>query len=152
MIRRPPRSTRTDTLLPYTPLFRSADPASSEKPRAPYGAAAPDEFGPQRVARLLLDAFGGRITDMVRPVDAGYGAKGSYHKTGQAVDFVPRGGVGAISRAQIRALMAANGIRIVELLGPGDPGHSDHWHVAFAAVRGAPASPAPWTVAEIGSA
>src|SRR3546814_12760102 len=23
MIRRPPRSTRTDTLLPYTPLFRS---------------------------------------------------------------------------------------------------------------------------------
>src|SRR3546814_3530250 len=57
-----------------------ADPASSEKPRAPYGAAAPDEFGPQRVARLLLDAFGGRITDMVRPVDAGYGATGSYHK------------------------------------------------------------------------
>src|SRR3546814_10264845 len=29
MIRRPPRSTRTDTLFPYTPLFRSAelDPA-----------------------------------------------------------------------------------------------------------------------------
>src|SRR3546814_9323293 len=26
MIRRPPRSTRTDTLFPYTPLFRS-DPA-----------------------------------------------------------------------------------------------------------------------------
>src|SRR3546814_4614036 len=24
MIRRPPRSTRTDTLLPYTPLFRAA--------------------------------------------------------------------------------------------------------------------------------
>src|SRR3546814_20245454 len=27
MIRRPPRSTRTDTLLPYTTLFRSARPA-----------------------------------------------------------------------------------------------------------------------------
>src|SRR3546814_4260866 len=27
MIRRPPRSTRTDTLFPYTTLFRSADPA-----------------------------------------------------------------------------------------------------------------------------
>src|SRR3546814_9714468 len=27
MIRRPPRSTRTDTLLPYTTLFRSADVA-----------------------------------------------------------------------------------------------------------------------------
>src|SRR3546814_18817568 len=25
MLRRPPRSTRTDTLFPYTPLFRSAD-------------------------------------------------------------------------------------------------------------------------------
>src|SRR3546814_13793151 len=27
MIRRPPRSTRTDTLFPYTTLFRSFDPA-----------------------------------------------------------------------------------------------------------------------------
>src|SRR3546814_11614061 len=27
MIRRPPRSTRTDTLFPYTPLFRSGDRA-----------------------------------------------------------------------------------------------------------------------------
>src|SRR3546814_2561020 len=26
MLRRPPRSTRTDTLLPYTSLFRSVDP------------------------------------------------------------------------------------------------------------------------------
>src|SRR3546814_2120711 len=26
MIRRPPRSTRTDTLFPYTTLFRSAEP------------------------------------------------------------------------------------------------------------------------------
>src|SRR3546814_11450448 len=32
MIRRPPRSTRTDTLFPYTTLFRSARP--SAKPRA----------------------------------------------------------------------------------------------------------------------
>src|SRR3546814_20409801 len=29
MIRRPPRSTRTDTLLPYTPLFRSATIAAA---------------------------------------------------------------------------------------------------------------------------
>src|SRR3546814_4539974 len=29
MIRRPPRSTRTDTLFPYTTLFRSASPSSS---------------------------------------------------------------------------------------------------------------------------
>src|SRR3546814_17214025 len=30
MIRRPPRSTRTDTLFPYTTLFRSADAADRE--------------------------------------------------------------------------------------------------------------------------
>src|SRR3546814_15338003 len=31
MIRRPPRSTRTDTLFPYTTLFRSAVPARRRK-------------------------------------------------------------------------------------------------------------------------
>src|SRR3546814_8169936 len=30
MIRRPPRSTRTDTLFPYTTLFRSAKPAARD--------------------------------------------------------------------------------------------------------------------------
>src|SRR3546814_18290744 len=35
-IRRPPRSTRTDTLFPYTTLFRS-----SESPRAPVAKPAP---------------------------------------------------------------------------------------------------------------
>src|SRR3546814_12435405 len=35
MLRRPPRSTRTDTLFPYTTLFRSLlpDPNSSPRPR-----------------------------------------------------------------------------------------------------------------------
>src|SRR3546814_12654433 len=31
MIRRPPRSTRTDTLFPYTTLFRSADGVGAER-------------------------------------------------------------------------------------------------------------------------
>src|SRR3546814_2324080 len=36
MIRRPPRSTRTDTLFPYTTLFRSASaPAASPTGRTP---------------------------------------------------------------------------------------------------------------------
>src|SRR3546814_11679502 len=34
MIRRPPRSTRTDTLFPYTTLFRSSWPAAAEHARA----------------------------------------------------------------------------------------------------------------------
>src|SRR3546814_16922434 len=33
MIRRPPRSTRTDSLFPYTTLFRSSAPAPPKRPR-----------------------------------------------------------------------------------------------------------------------
>src|SRR3546814_3807479 len=45
MIRRPPRSTRTDTLFPYTTLFRSLRRAGGARPprllrRAPEGGAA----------------------------------------------------------------------------------------------------------------
>src|SRR3546814_4332392 len=42
MIRRPPRSTRTDTLFPYTTLFRSASTtssSSSENPQVPARSA-----------------------------------------------------------------------------------------------------------------
>lgn len=85
----------------------------------------------ETVAGLIARGFDAHITDTWRPMNATYGAEHSFHKYGQAVDFVPRAGLGSIDRAQIRALMATNGIGIVELLGPGDPGHSDHWHVAF---------------------
>ena len=84
------------------------------------------------IAALLRRAFDARITDTIRPMSASYGALHSWHKVGQAIDFVPAGGVLSIDRAQIRTLFAANGIRLLELLGPGDPGHSNHWHVAFA--------------------
>src|SRR3546814_5999997 len=42
MIRRPPRSTRTDTLFPYTTLFRSVQGAfvqDEQQPRTVYGGA-----------------------------------------------------------------------------------------------------------------
>ena len=84
------------------------------------------------VAALVRSAFGARITDTIRPMNASYGARYSWHKFGQAVDFVPAGGVNSINRDQIRALMGQSGIRLIELLGPGDRGHSNHWHVAFA--------------------
>src|SRR3546814_12669646 len=38
-IRRPPRSTRTDTLVPYTPLFRSPQPATMLDADAPTAAS-----------------------------------------------------------------------------------------------------------------
>src|SRR3546814_11367971 len=41
MIRRPPRSTRTDTLFPYTTLFRSASPSAPGTARPDPGSAAP---------------------------------------------------------------------------------------------------------------
>jgi len=84
------------------------------------------------IAALVRGAFGARITDTIRPMNATYGARYSWHKFGQAVDFVPAAGVNSINRDQIRALMGQSGIRVIELLGPGDRGHSNHWHVAFA--------------------
>src|SRR3546814_13003392 len=44
MIRRPPRSTRTDTLFPYTALFRSAACSAAAGIQA---AAAPASFAPR---------------------------------------------------------------------------------------------------------
>src|SRR3546814_1272572 len=48
MIRRPPRSTRTDTLFPYTTLFRSVDEIEQ-------GAGVAAEFQPVFAARRLVD-------------------------------------------------------------------------------------------------
>src|SRR3546814_7250561 len=53
MIRRPPRSTRTDTLFPYTTLFRSVGVFQLESPpmRALMRSLAPDSF--EDVAALV---------------------------------------------------------------------------------------------------
>src|SRR3546814_20425974 len=72
MIRRPPRSTRTDTLFPYTPLFRSEPAARTGRDRRARdlsprrrssGAALPDHLA--RGARPALarahDRPGGRL-------------------------------------------------------------------------------------------
>src|SRR3546814_19215752 len=51
MIRRPPRSTRTDTLFPYTTLFRS-NPASRREVRPRY-SAKPGERRVHRTVEIL---------------------------------------------------------------------------------------------------
>src|SRR3546814_1331628 len=61
MIRRPPRSTRTDTLFPYTTLFRSeaAPLGGLARPRLPAGARPPQARGRRsggRLRRLSLSA------------------------------------------------------------------------------------------------
>src|SRR3546814_11559551 len=60
MIRRPPRSTRTDTLFPYSTLFRSADTNSSN--RASSIAAAINSYSSQTgVAATILDSAPGQV-------------------------------------------------------------------------------------------
>src|SRR3546814_18482730 len=50
MIRRPPRSTRTDTLFPYTTLFRSANYVINEWLDREF-----DAFHPQKSARTAVN-------------------------------------------------------------------------------------------------
>src|SRR3546814_17315956 len=71
MIRRPPRSTRTDTLLPYTTLFRSQDDAAVERH---FELGGLPRFAQQRhfVDRgdaMLLAVDGGRLHAQRRDVD-----------------------------------------------------------------------------------
>jgi Transglycosylase SLT domain len=102
--------------------------------------ASPDKWSPAKVGKILTGTFGGRITDAERPWNANYGAEDSYHKYGQAVDFVPDGGMRALTKRDISALMEEAGIEVLELLGPGDPDHDDHFHIAFALEAKGPAS------------
>src|SRR3546814_18135662 len=61
MIRRPPRSTRTDTLFPYTTLFRSRDEARVDRAElfdqqfAKRGLECPEAL-PRMVAQHRIDA------------------------------------------------------------------------------------------------
>src|SRR3546814_2605427 len=67
MIRRPPRSTRTDTLFPYTTLFRSSEGTRGQVFFANSGAEA------NECALKLARRFGGRGRHVV------VSALGSFH-------------------------------------------------------------------------
>src|SRR3546814_3081064 len=57
MIRRPPRSTRTDTLFPYTTLFRSAKERLSAAEETEVAAALPGYRSPIRLTRAELETL-----------------------------------------------------------------------------------------------
>src|SRR3546814_16526109 len=61
MIRRPPRSTRTDTLFPYTTLFRSNDlpQARAARTKAFFGKRTGREHPPRPAASLPGGSLGG---------------------------------------------------------------------------------------------
>src|SRR3546814_17603972 len=106
MIRRPPRSTRTDTLFPYTTLVRSAgirvntvepgytrtpalqdqidkgyrDPTLLEENSALGRMVEPEEIA-KAVAFLVSDEASA-ITGVALPVDVGYFCAGSWHPYG----------------------------------------------------------------------
>ncbi len=114
---------------------------ANRTPRATRDPTLP-KVGAGDVSALLRDAFGGgAVTRTLSSPAANKRAGGvanSYHLSGQAVDFVPKGGMGSLGqnwREDIRAAAAAVGIKVLELLGPGDKGHSDHLHLAFAKQR-----------------
>src|SRR3546814_15627404 len=74
MIRRPPRSTRTDTLFPYTTLFRSLEFYLVDRERLPSGAPQPPispetgrrDFGTQVYGMKTLDAYDAMLADMTK--------------------------------------------------------------------------------------
>src|SRR3546814_20809242 len=55
MIRRPPRSTRTDTLFPYPTLFRSGQPKSRRRPMKTRAAVAVAPNKPLEIHEVDLD-------------------------------------------------------------------------------------------------
>src|SRR3546814_9644132 len=57
MIRRPPRSTRTDTLFPYTTLFRSLHPSKLSV----FHRVAEDDLHRRIVAQYFLDQRGDKF-------------------------------------------------------------------------------------------
>src|SRR3546814_13641904 len=71
MIRRPPRSTRTDTLFPYTTLFRSTDEESKSKILGLEGrqveqALIPNAKLPERDQQECRDGDGAHPADPAR--------------------------------------------------------------------------------------
>src|SRR3546814_937461 len=71
MIRRPPRSTRTDTLFPYTTLFRS-------RPRG----APQDDIGPDMRVNLVIGE--GRPPLIARRLEQGCGDRDREEQAGVA--------------------------------------------------------------------
>ena len=94
-----------------------------------------DTLSATAVAKMLRDALPGvQITNTTRSAADNKrvgGSATSHHLRGNAVDFVPAGGMSSMTKADVRQLFESRGIEIVELLGPGDKNHSDHFHVAW---------------------
>src|SRR3546814_2424990 len=64
MLRRPPRSTRTDTLFPYTTLFRSSRPSSGGWARQGHGRPPPLRTASRIMTKpKTMAAYDGGVTE-----------------------------------------------------------------------------------------
>lgn len=99
-----------------------------------------------REASRLPDVTGSEVARLIgAPITSGKrtaaqnkkagGAANSYHLIDQAIDIPLTVNGKPLTKEGIRAALEPAGIVIKELLGPGDKGHSDHFHVAFARRR-----------------
>lgn len=77
----------------------------------------------------------------------------SEHGLGRAIDFVPKGGMGQYTKAEVEQMLTDAGVKfsygstgVKQFFGPGDKGHSDHFHVGF---TGAPNPESAGKAAEI---
>src|SRR3546814_6809107 len=96
MIRRPPRSTRTDTLFPYTPLFRS-------------NAAATDVTGPGKTDTHITEITNEAFDKVVKT-----GIHGVFWTCKYAIPHMQAAGGGSIIN-----ISAASSIRAID----GRPGY-----------------------------
>ncbi len=108
--------------------------------RSTGGTSATDDATVAQVRSILVGAFGGVVTSTT----GGRHVPGSDHYKGRAIDFVPAGGVGSITKTEIRAVLEEAGLQVKrnaagveQLFGPGDRGHKNHWHVAWEGGKGA---------------
>src|SRR3546814_6097140 len=104
MIRRPPRSTRTDTLFPYTTLFRSDQALDSA---AEVGAGAGDHPGQDDGGRgqptVRSDALGDRELGRRRQARHGERAAGQAGGRARAVRAPTQGPAGSLWRGDAGA-------------------------------------------------
>src|SRR3546814_4482749 len=105
MIRRPPRSTRTDTLFPYPTLFRAraagaaAAPAAAEEHADVRGDQPPARSGPQH---LDPGAAADRCLDAREPRPRGAPARG---RRGRAARSAPVAGRSEEHTSELQSLM-----------------------------------------------
>src|SRR3546814_17614309 len=98
MIRRPPRSTRTDTLFPYTTLFRSLEAALHEADHLVAPAGRQDEVGVVVVELQQPLAPGGEAEEiglLLHPLALGAGERDL--RASRTVDQPATGVVGLVS-------------------------------------------------------